>query len=105
MDRLKKGVRCVGCLMLFVGLGFCSVALRAIDDKILYDAVSHEKIGMMHMLGILFLIFTVMLAASGLAYAAIRMMRNNDPDAGTDEDGSYVFDAGRGPAYSPKHPR
>ncbi|MDO8582482.1 MAG: hypothetical protein Q7R63_00605 [bacterium] len=105
MDRLKKGMRWIVCSMLFVGMGFCGVAFRAIDDKILYDAVSHEKIGMMHMLGILFLIFTVMLTAFGLAYAAIRMFRNNDPDVGTNDDGKYVFDAGRGPSYSPIKPR
>ena len=104
MDRLKKGMRFVQVAMLFTGFGFCSVALRAIDDKIVYDAVSHEKIGMVHMLGILLAICAVIWTAAWLAYRMFCLMRNNDPDIGTDEDEEYEFDQDSFPS-SPNLPR
>lgn len=105
MDRLKKVMWWMQCAMLFTGFGLCWVAFRAIDDTILYDAVSHEKIGMAHMLGIVLAICILVWAPVALAYCMHRLMRDNDPDVGTDDDGQYISDDDDVFPFSPRKPR
>lgn len=106
MDRLRNVMWYVAVIGICVGFGFCWLyVISAIDGQIEQDAYSHARIGMMRVLGIMFEIFAAMLALMGFVYALLRSMRNNDPDVGTDDDGNYFFDAGRGSAYSPNLPR
>ena len=97
-------MRFVQCAMILTGFGLCAIGVRAIDDMILYDAVSHEKIGMVHMLGILLAICVIVWMTAWLAYRAFCMTRNNDPDVGTNDDSEYEFDPDTFPS-SPKKPR
>lgn len=91
MDRLKKVMWWTQFFGILVGFGLCGIGLPMIDGQIQHDAASDARIGLVNAFAILLAVCVVIWTAAWLAYHMVRLVWENDPDIGTNDDANYEF--------------
>lgn len=90
-----------------IPLLFVWVAVMAADECMVsnLESITREKTSLLAAIAFAFSVCGLAWLFGSLIERMFEDMRVNDPDVGTDDEGKYFFDAGRGPAYSPRLPR
>lgn len=104
MNGLKNAMWWMRFFGILVGFGLCGIGLPMIDGQIQHDAASDARLGLVHAFGVSLAICAVIWTAAWLAYRMARLLWENDPDIGSDDDANYEFAPDSFPS-SPTKPR